>query len=554
MMALSRVSASGACNRFTSLSRSSSSSSTTSASTRLGLETVLLGKQPRLRSSPLTYRTMSTSPRLRSLNIDNINPHVRKAEYAVRGELAVKSEAYRAQLASGDAKDLPFDDVISANIGNPQQLDQKPITFFRQVLSLLEYPPLLEKEDVLLNQLGYKKDVIERAKWLLSQVGSVGAYSASTGPQGIRESIAKFIENRDGHPADPASIYLSAGASSGVNTLLHVICAGPKTGVLVPIPQYPLYTATLSLLDATCVPYYLDEANHWSTSVDSINSALATAKEPSRNRRRKAKKKSTVASGPQSPRERRTTFRAIAIINPGNPTGASLSYEDIESVIDLAAKQHLVILADEVYQTNVFIGKFHSFKAVLRDMQKKSPGKYDTVELVSLHSVSKGIVGECGHRGGYFELCGFDPEVVAQIYKFVSISLCAPVIGQCLVELMVHPPVEGEPSYDLYKSERLHLPLRTGHRPVSRRADGPPSRRGRAILRALQDGARWHLRRLPVPRHSAAQGVPEHGGRRVRTASGIDVPLPHHHAVAEGEGGRGEGRQDPGCVLCDEDA
>ncbi|KFZ02261.1 hypothetical protein V501_09614 [Pseudogymnoascus sp. VKM F-4519 (FW-2642)] len=430
-MALSRVSASGACNRFTTLSRSSSSSSsTTSALTRFGLETVLLAKQPLLRSSPLTYRTMSTSPRLRSLNIDNVNPHVRKAEYAVRGELAVRSEEYRAQLASGKGKDLPFDNVISANIGNPQQLDQKPITFFRQVLSLLEYPPLLEKEDVLLNQLGYKKDVIERAKWLLEQVGSVGAYSASTGPQGIKESIAKFIEKRDGHPADPASIYLSAGASSGVNTLLHVICAGPKTGVLVPIPQYPLYTATLSLLDATCVPYYLDEANAWSTSASSITSALTTAKEAG------------------------TDVRAIAIINPGNPTGASLSYSDIESVIDLAASEHLVILADEVYQTNVFIGKFHSFKAVLRDMQKKTPGKYDTVELVSLHSVSKGIVGECGHRGGYFELCGFDPEVVAQIYKFVSISLCAPVIGQCLVELMVNPPNEGEPSYDLYKSER----------------------------------------------------------------------------------------------------
>lgn len=138
---------------------------------------------------------MSTSPRLRSLNINNINPHVRTAEYAVRGELAVKSEEYRAQLASGEGKDLPFDEVISANIGNPQQLDQKPITFFRQVLSLLEYPPLLEKEDVLLNQLGYKKDVIERAKWLLKQVGSVGAYSPSGGPQGIRESIAKFIES-----------------------------------------------------------------------------------------------------------------------------------------------------------------------------------------------------------------------------------------------------------------------------------------------------------------------------------------------------------------------
>src|SRR5271170_7116465 len=99
---------------------------------------------------------MSSTPRLRSLNIDNINPHVKEAKYAVRGELAIKSEEYRAQLAKGNAN-LPFDKVISANIGNPQQLDQKPITFFRQTLSLLEYPPLLENEDALRSSFGYKE-------------------------------------------------------------------------------------------------------------------------------------------------------------------------------------------------------------------------------------------------------------------------------------------------------------------------------------------------------------------------------------------------------------
>ena len=142
---------------------------------------------------------MSTTTNLRSLNIKNINPHVVEAKYAVRGELAVRSEEYRAKLAKG-AKDLPFDKVISANIGNPQQLDQKPITFFRQVLSLLENPVLLEHEEVLLKQLGYKSDVIDRARWLLKQVGSVGAYSASAGVVGIKESIAKFIESMYGLP------------------------------------------------------------------------------------------------------------------------------------------------------------------------------------------------------------------------------------------------------------------------------------------------------------------------------------------------------------------
>ncbi|KAK1251902.1 hypothetical protein MKX07_007381 [Trichoderma sp. CBMAI-0711] len=362
------------------------------------------------------------------LNINNINPHVRAAEYAVRGELAVKSEELRAQLSKGDTG-LPFDHVISANIGNPQQLDQKPITFFRQVLSLLENPQLLDKEDVLINGLGYKTDVIERAKFLLKHCGSVGAYSASSGVYAIKESIAKFLERRDGFPADPSKIYLSAGASSGVNTLLHILAESPKSGVLVPIPQYPLYTATLSVLNATCVPYYLDEHKAWGTDLEAIRSSHEKAKSEG------------------------VDVRCIVIINPGNPTGASLSEADVRAVIDFASQEQLVIMADEVYQTNVFIGQFHSFKGVLRKMQQENPGKYDDVELASLHSVSKGMVGECGHRGGYFELVGFDAEVEAAIYKFVSIMLCAPVIGQCLVELMVNPPQPGDPSFELYDKE-----------------------------------------------------------------------------------------------------
>jgi alanine transaminase len=212
--------------------------------------------------------------------------------------------------------------------------------------------------------------------------------------------------------------------------MLHVICAGPETGVLVPIPQYPLYTATLSVLNSRCVPYYLDEAAAWSTNFDAIKESLHKA------------------------RSEGTDVRAIVVINPGNPTGASLSEEDIGAVLKLAAEEKLVVIADEVYQTNVFIGKFTSFKKCLRSLQSQQAGGiYDGIELVSLHSVSKGMVGECGHRGGYFELIGFDKDVTAQIFKFISIMLCPPVIGQCLVECMVNPPKEGEESYAMYKQE-----------------------------------------------------------------------------------------------------
>ncbi|KIW73489.1 hypothetical protein PV04_01603 [Phialophora macrospora] len=412
------------------------SANTTGLSRHLSRRSLLQASSlpPPSRSHHSGRRNMSSTPRLRSLHIGNINPRVREAKYAVRGELAIKSEELRVKLKQGDPqnapeKPLPFDTIISANIGNPQQLDQKPITFFRQVLALLEYPALLENEEALKSSFGYKQDAIDRARWLLKEVHSVGAYSQSCGVPGIRQSVANFIEQRDGFPSNKDDIYLSAGASSGVNTLLHVICATPETGVLVPIPQYPLYTATLTVLNARCVPYHLDESKAWSTELATIKEAYDQA----------------VSEG--------TDVRAIVIINPGNPTGASLPEKDVEETIKFAAERHLVILADEVYQTNVFVGQFHSFKGALRRLQQQEPGKYDNVELASLNSVSKGMVGECGHRAGYFELVGFDPEVQAHIYKFISIMLCPPVIGQCLLEMVVNPPKPGDPSYELYEQE-----------------------------------------------------------------------------------------------------
>jgi len=371
----------------------------------------------------------STSSR-RVLNDQNINPNLTKAEYAVRGEIATRAEHYRktlsalqSQTGATTTSELPFDSVISANIGNPQQLDQKPLTFFRQVLSILEYPALLQTEGI------YPEDVKARARKLLKEVGSVGAYSQSQGASGIRKSVAEFIERRDGYPSNPDNVFLTGGASAGVNAVLNTMCAGPKTGILIPIPQYPLYTATLALLNATPVPYYLDESESWSTDISQIHAEIEKARKDG------------------------TDVRCIVIINPGNPTGASLPGADVEAVLKLAAEERLVVIADEVYQTNVYRGEFVSFKKVLSKLMEREPEKFSQVELVSLHSASKGMVGECGHRGGYFELVNFDPKVQAQIYKFVSITLCPSVVGQCLIELMVNPPKYGEESYELYKKE-----------------------------------------------------------------------------------------------------
>jgi alanine transaminase len=131
-----------------------------------------------------------------ALTTSNINPAVLEVEYAVRGELALKADKYMQSLSSGQGADLPFKKVVTANIVNPQQkgLDQIPITYWRQIISLLEYPDLMQGDLLPLAKKIYPGDVLERAKTLWEEIGSVGAYSHSKGVLAIRKRVAKFLE------------------------------------------------------------------------------------------------------------------------------------------------------------------------------------------------------------------------------------------------------------------------------------------------------------------------------------------------------------------------
>ncbi|KAJ7236887.1 alanine aminotransferase [Mycena haematopus] len=381
---------------------------------------------------------------MRPLTLDSLNPQLQNVQYAVRGELAIKAEAYRDQLQSG-SHNLPFDKIISSNIGNPQQkgLDQPSITFTRQVAALTEWPALAELAPGV-----FPPDVIARAKELQEEIGSIGAYSHSQGIPFIRKSVAKFIQDRDNHPASPDDIFLTAGASAGVSLLINMLVADSTEGVLIPIPQYPLYTAALAQHHGRPISYLLDESSGWSTDPASIEAALADAK----------------AEG--------TKAKALVVINPGNPTGALLKYSTMVELVHLCEKHSLVLLADEVYQNNLHDAERHpftSFKKVVRDLGSSVP-------LVSFHSISKGVSGECGRRGGYLELTNIGPDVRALIYKLVSVGLCPPIGGQIGVDSMVRPPKEGEPSYALWKSETdaIHAALASRTKIMAQRLNALP--------------------------------------------------------------------------------
>jgi aspartate/methionine/tyrosine aminotransferase len=350
-----------------------------------------------------------------SLQLKDIGAAVLATEYAVRGPVVDRAQELEKQGR----------EVIYCNIGNPQSLGQQPITWLRQLLALCEYPALMEMASAV-----FPADAVEAAKAVLkgSQHG-MGAYSESKGVCFIREAVAEFIRQRDGIDADPEAIFLTDGGSKGVQMILNLLLGSPADGVMIPIPQYPLYSATITLDGGRIVPYYLDEADRWKLNRSMLDDSLRAAR----------------AQG--------TKVKAICIINPGNPTGAVLDEKNIAMVLDFAREHGLAVLADEVYQEDIYLpgDKFVSFARVL-DAQR-----IDDVSLFSFHSCSKGCLGECGVRGGYFECRNVPADVTAQILKLQSVSLCANLAGQVATYAMVHPPQPGDPSFELYNREKTGI-------------------------------------------------------------------------------------------------
>ncbi|VDM47407.1 unnamed protein product [Toxocara canis] len=210
---------------------------------------------------------------------------------------------------------------------------------------------------------------------------------------------------------------------------LFINCDSPRrTGVMIPIPQYPLYSATAEEFGLGQVGYYLDEDKNWALEISELERALKES-------------------------EDKYDTRVLCVINPGNPTGQVLSKENIEEIIRFAVKHRLFLLADEVYQDNIYAkgSKFHSFKKVMMSMGEP----YSKHELASFHSVSKGYMGECGMRGGYVELVNLDPDVFAMFNKMISAKLCSTVLGQTVLDCVVNPPKRGDPSYDLWLKEKM---------------------------------------------------------------------------------------------------
>lgn len=221
----------------------------------------------------------------------------------------------------------------------------------------------------------------------------------------MREKVVEFIYKRDQIPVSKQKIhvddiFLSNGASQGIHEVLVGLLEPGRDAVMIPIPQYPLYAAELALQNAHVVKYYLEEDKNWSLNIEEIERAYDAA--------------------PVKP-------KIMVIINPGNPTGQVLSRENLQQIMKFCYEKRIAIMCDEVYQKNIYTDQeFLSAYKVAIEMGDP----YDSgVEIFSFHSTSKGLLGECGQRGGYAHFHNLDRKVWEQLFKIRSIGLCPNTMG-----------------------------------------------------------------------------------------------------------------------------
>ena len=230
---------------------------------------------------------------------------------------------------------------------------------------------------------------------MIRNLGNSSGYSDSKGIFAARKAVMHETQKQGIEGVTLDDIYLGNGASEliamSTNALLN-----DGDELLLPAPDYPLWTAATSLSGGTPVHYLCDEANGWMPNLDDI--------------RRKI-----------TPRT-----KGIVVINPNNPTGALYSDDLLKAIVAIAREHNLVILADEVYDKVLYDGVKHTAIASLSD----------DVLTLTFNSLSKSY-RSCGYRAGWLVVSG-DKKMAADYIEGLTMlsnmRLCANVPGQYAIQ------------------------------------------------------------------------------------------------------------------------
>jgi len=163
-------------------------------------------------------------------------------------------------------------------------------------------------------------------------VGNSQGYSDARGIYPARAAVARYYQDRGVAGIGPDDVFLGNGVSELIVMALQALL-NPGDEVLVPSPDYPLWTGAVSLCGGRAAHYRCDESAGWAPDLEHVAAQI-------------------------TPRT-----RAIVIINPNNPTGAVYSRETIEGLLELARQHGLLVLTDEIYDQILYDGAVHTFAA-----------------------------------------------------------------------------------------------------------------------------------------------------------------------------------------------
>lgn len=220
-------------------------------------------------------------------------------------------------------------------------------------------------------------------------------YSDSRGIFAARKAIMQYAQIKNIPNVTMKDVFTGNGASELIQLSLNALL---NTGdeVLIPSPDYPLWTACTNLAGGKAVHYICDEQSDWYPDIGDIESKVT----------------------PKT--------KAIVIINPNNPTGALYSKEVLEKLVDIARRHELIIFSDEIYDRLVMDGEEHIATASL------APDLF----CVTFSGLSKSHM-VCGFRVGWMILSGnkgIARDYIAGINMLSNMRLCSNVPGQSIIQ------------------------------------------------------------------------------------------------------------------------
>jgi alanine-synthesizing transaminase len=230
---------------------------------------------------------------------------------------------------------------------------------------------------------------------MIRNMHGAAGYTDSKGMFAPRRAVVHYTQSKNIQGVGIDDVYLGNGASE-----LIVMCMQGllNTGdeVLVPAPDYPLWTAAVSLAGGKPVHYICDEQAGWFPDIDDMRKKITP------------------------------NTRAIVVINPNNPTGALYPREVLLEIIELARQHDLIIYADEIYDKTLYDGAEHISIASLAD----------DVLFVTLNGLSKNY-RSCGYRAGWMTLSGEKRHAkgyIEGLNMLASMRLCANAPGQFAIQ------------------------------------------------------------------------------------------------------------------------